>query len=60
MKHVNTITRKPAQAMSVVEFSGLMTVFGQAITTLTNAFTFVLSAFGFPVVAQHQKATGKP
>lgn len=60
MKHFNTITRTPAQAMSVVEFDGLVGVFGRALTVLASTLNFVLSTFGIPVVAQHQKETGKP
>ena len=46
--------------MSVVEISGALTLFGQALTALTNTLNFVLGTFGIPVVVQHQKDTGKP
>lgn len=60
MKHFNTITRKPAQAMSVVEFDGLVGVFGRALAALSSTLNFVLGTFGIPVIVQHQKDTGKP
>ena len=60
MKHFNTITRKPAQAMSVVEFDGLVGMLGRTLTVLSNTLNFLLSTLGIPVVAQHQKDTGKP
>lgn len=48
MKHLNTITRTPARAISIVEFDGILAVFGRTLTTITNTLNFILNAVGFP------------
>lgn len=48
MKHLNTISRTPAQAISIVEFDGLLSVFGRTLTAITNTLNFILNAVGFP------------
>jgi len=48
MKHLNTISRTPAQAISIVEFDGILAVFGRTLTAITNSLNFILNAVGFP------------
>jgi len=59
MKHLNTISRTPAQAISIVEFDGLLAVFGRTLTALTNTMNFILTALGYPEDIAGAKGTAE-
>lgn len=48
MKHLKSISRTPSPAISLVEFDGILAVFGRTLTALTNTFNFALTVLGLP------------
>jgi|JI10StandDraft_1071094.scaffolds.fasta_scaffold3340725_1 hypothetical protein len=48
MKHLSKISRVPSQAISIVEFDGILAVFGRTLTALTNTMNFIITALGYP------------
>jgi hypothetical protein len=48
MKHLQRITCPPRRAMSVVEFDGMLAIFGRTLTQLNSAIGFLLTLLGLP------------
>lgn len=59
MKHMSTITRTPSQAISIVEFDGLLAVLGRTLTALTNTMNFIITALGYPDQISGAKGNGE-